>query len=94
MEELMSAASPAQTQVRRTAAAAPSRAPQAAAPQAQAQPQAQRATTQVFDFSKPLGEDEIRVNLGDVPVMRTTMDADVFEPTLLSRLFDLFGPRR
>jgi hypothetical protein len=29
-----------------------------------------------------------------VPVMRTTMDADVFEPTLLSRLFDLFGPRR
>lgn len=83
----MSAASPAQTQVRRTAAAAPSRAPapQAAAPQ---------ATTQVFDFSKPRGEDEIRVNLGDVPVMRTTMEADVFEPTLLSRLFDLFGPRR
>lgn len=88
----MSAASPAQTQVRRTAAAAPSHAPQAAAPQAQ--PQAQRATTQVFDFAKPRGEDEIRVNLGDVPMMRTTMDADIFEPTLLSRLFDLFGPRR
>lgn len=89
----MSAASPAQTQVRRTAAAAPSRAPQAAAaPQEQAP--AQRATTQVFDFSKPRGEDEVRVNLADVPVMRTTMDADVFEPTLLSRLFDLFGPRR
>lgn len=87
----MSAASPAQTQVRRTAAAAPSRAPQAAAPQAPVQ---ERATTQVFDFSKPSGEDEIRLNLADVPVMRTTMDADVFEPTLLSRLFDLFGPRR
>ncbi|MFC4309570.1 hypothetical protein ACFPN2_10810 [Steroidobacter flavus] len=85
----MSAASPAQTQVRRTATAAPSRAPQQAAPQAQA-----RATTPVFDFSKPRGEDEIRVNLADVPVMHTTMDADVFEPTLLSRLFDLFGPRR
>lgn len=83
----MSAASPAQTQVRRNAAAAPSRAPQQAAPQ-------ERATTQVFDFSKPRSEDEIRVNLADVPVMRTTMDADVFEPTLLSRLFDLFGPRR
>lgn len=88
----MSAASPAQTQVRRNAAAAPSHAPQTAAPQAPAQEQ--RATTQVFDFSKPRGDDEIRVNLADVPVMRTTMDADVFEPTLLSRLFDLFGPRR
>ncbi|WP_129781467.1 hypothetical protein [Peristeroidobacter soli] len=87
----MSAASPAPTQVRRTATAAPSRAPQQAAPQAQ--PQA-RATTQVFDFSKPSGEDEIRVNLADVPVMRTSMEVDVFEPTLLSRLFDLFGPRR
>lgn len=90
----MSAASPAQTQVRRNAAAAPSRAPapQAAAPQAPVQEP--RATTQVFDFSKPRGDDEIRVNLADVPVMRTTMEADVFEPTLLSRLFDLFGPRR
>jgi hypothetical protein len=79
----MSAASPAQTQVRRTAAAAPSRAPQQEA-----------ATTRVYDFSKPRGEDEIHVNLADVPVMRTSMDADVFAPTLLSRLFDLFGPRR
>jgi hypothetical protein len=83
----MSAASPTQNQVRRTAAAAPSRAPQPAAPQEQ-------ATTRVYDFSKPRGEDEIRVNLADVPVMRTSMDADVFAPTLLSRLFDLFGPRR
>lgn len=80
--------SPAQPQVRRTAAAASS---QAAAQQAPAQKQ---ATTRVYDFSKPRGEDEIRVNLADVPVTRTTMDADVFEPTLLSRLFDLFGPRR
>jgi len=88
----MSAASPAQTQVRRTAAAAPSRAPQAAAPQAPVQEP--RATTQVFEFSKPRGEDEIRLNLADVPAMRTTMEVDVFEPTLLSRLFDLFGPRR
>lgn len=69
----MSAASPAQPQVRRPAA---------------------QATTRVYDFSKPRGEDEIRVNLADVPVMHTTMEVDVFEPTLLSRLFDLFGPRR
>jgi hypothetical protein len=48
----------------------------------------------VYDFSKPRGEDEIRVNLADVPIMRTSIDADVFAPTLLSRLFDLFGPRR
>lgn len=83
----MSAASPAQTQVRRNPAAAPSRSAQPAA-------QPERPTTQVFDFSKPRGEDEIRVNLADVPVMQPTIDADVFEPTLLSRLFDLFGPRR
>lgn len=87
----MSAASPAQTQVRRNAAAAPSRAPQAAA-QPTAQPE--RAATQVFDFCKPRGEDEIRVNLADLPVMQTTIEVDVFAPTLLSRLFDLFGPRR
>jgi len=68
----MSAASPAQPQVRRPAA----------------------PTTRVYDFSKPRGEDEIRVNLADVPIMRTPMEVDVFEPTLLSRLFDLFGTRR
>jgi hypothetical protein len=73
----MSAASPAQNQVPRAAAATQ-----------------EQASTRVYDFSQPRGEDEIRVNLADVPVMRTTIDADVFEPTLLSRLFDLFGPRR
>lgn len=88
----MSAASrPAPPQVRRNAAAAPTRPPQSAPQQAQAP---QRRVTQVFDFSKPRGEDEIRVHLADVPVMRTTLDADVFAPTLLSRLLDLFGPRR
>ena len=87
----MSAASPAQPQVRRTAAAAPSRAPQAAPQQA---PTPQRQTTQVFDFSKPRGDDEIHVNVSDIPTMRTTLEADVFAPTLLSRLMDLFGPRR
>lgn len=87
----MSAASPAQPQVRRNAAAAPSRSAQASAPQAQAP---ERQVTQVFDFSKPRGDDEIRLHLADIPVMRTPLHADVFAPTLLSRLMDLFGPRR
>lgn len=86
----MSAASPAQPQVRRNAAAAPSRSSQPA-PHAHA---SERQATQVFDFSKPRGDDEIRVHLADIPVMRTTLEADVFAPTLLSRLMDLFGPRR
>lgn len=87
----MSAASPAQPQVRRNAAAAPSRASQPAPQQTQAQ---ERQVTKVFDFSKPKGDDEIRVHLADIPVMRTRLEADVFAPTLLSRLMDLFGPRR
>lgn len=80
----MSVASPAQTQVRRNTAAP--------APQAAAQPQ--RQVTQVVDFSRPRGDDEIRVNLADVPVMRPDIEVEVFAPTLLSRVFDLFGPRR
>jgi len=48
----------------------------------------------VFDFSKPRGEDEIRLHVADIPVMRAPLEADVFAPTLLSRLMDLFGPRR
>ncbi len=87
----MSAASPAQSQVRRNAAAAPSRAPQPAPQQTHAP---ERQVTQVFEFTKPRGEDELRVQLADVPVMRTTLEADVFAPTLLSRVMDLFGPRR
>lgn len=87
----MSAASPAQPPVRRNAAAAPSRTPQAAPQQA---PAPERQVTQVFDFSKPRGEDEIRVNIADIPVIRANLEADVFAPTLLSRLMDLFGPRR
>ncbi|MBM0103530.1 hypothetical protein JM946_02190 [Steroidobacter sp. S1-65] len=81
----MSAASPAQPQVRRSSAPATSRAPAA---------QPECPVRQTFDFSKPRGEDEIRVNLADVPVAPASVDVAVFEPTLLSRLFDLFGPRR
>lgn len=87
----MSAASPAQSQVRRNVAAAPSRAPQAAPPQPQAP--ARRAAP-ANDFSRPKGDEEIHLNLADIPVMRTTLEAEVFEPTLLSRLFDLIAPKR
>jgi hypothetical protein len=89
----MSAASPAQTQVRRTATAAPSRAPQAA-PQQQAAPAPvrQAANSQAFDFSTPKGDEEIRLNLSDLPVMRGTLEVEGFKPSLLSKLFDLIAP--
>lgn len=94
----MSAASPAHNQVRRTVAAAPSRAPQ---PQAQAhayaQPQAHAPVRQpvarAHDFSTPRGEEEIRLNLSDIPRMDTgDLDVEGFKPSLLSRLFDLVAP--
>lgn len=82
----MSAASPAQSQVRRNAAAAPSRSPQ----QAAAAPARQAANS--HDFSTPKGDEEIRLNLSDIPVMRGTLDVEGFTPSLLSRLFDLIAP--
>ena len=87
----MSAASPAQTQVRRNAAAAPSRSPQpAAAAPAPARHAAHGAA--VHDFSTPRGEEEIHVNLADIPVMRGTLEVEGFKPTLMSRLLDLLAP--
>jgi hypothetical protein len=87
----MSAASPAQSQVRRNAAAAPSRSPQAPQQHAHA-PARQAAQSQASDFSAPKGDEEIRLNLSDLPVMRGTLDVEGFEPSLLSRLFDLIAP--
>ena len=86
----MSAASPAQTQVRRTASAAPSRSPQQAPQQATQVPVRQAA--RASDFSTPKGDEEIRLNLGDIPVMRGTLHVEGLEPSLLSRLFDLVAP--
>ena len=88
----MSAASPAQPQVRRTAAAAPSRSPQQAPQQHAHAPVRQAAQSQAVDFSAPKGDEEIRLNLSDLPVMRGTLDVEGFEPSLLSRLFDLIAP--
>ena len=84
----MSAASPAQTQVRRTAAAAPSRSPQQAP---QAAP-ARQAAANAHDFSTPKGDEEIRLNLSDIPVVRGTLEVEGFRPSLLSKLFDLIAP--
>jgi hypothetical protein len=106
MEDLMSAASPAHNQVRRNAAAAPSRAPQPQAhahAQAQAQAHAYAQThapvrqpapvARAHDFSTPRGEEAIRLNLSDIPPMSTgDLDVEGFKPSLLSRLFDLVAP--
>lgn len=94
----MSAASPAQNQVRRNAAAAPSRAPQQQA-HAPAQAQAHAPVRQpapaarAHDFSSPRGEEEVRLNLSDIPVMSSgDLEVEGFKPSLLSRLFDLIAP--
>ena len=94
----MSAASPTHNQVRRNAAAAPSRAPQ---PQAHAQAHAQayapvrQPAARAQDFSAPRGEEPIHLNLSDIPRMSTgDLDVEGFKPSLLSRLFDLVAPLR
>jgi hypothetical protein len=96
MEDLMSAASPAHNQVRRNAAAAPSRAPQ---PQAHAHAQAHAPVRQpapvarAHDFSTPRGEEEVRLNLSDIPQMSSgDLEVEGFRPSLLSRLYDLVAP--
>lgn len=96
----MSAASPAQNQVRRNAAAAPSRAPQPhahAQAQVHAQPHApvrqSAPSARANDFFTPRGEEEIRLNLSDIPQMSSgTLEVEGFKPSLLSRLFDLVAP--
>lgn len=94
----MSAASPAQNQVRRNAAAAPSRAPQQQAhahAQAHAPVRQPAPAARAHDFSAPRGEDEVRLNLSDIPVMSTgDLEVEGFKPSLLSRLFDLVAPLR
>ena len=81
----MSAASPVPSQVRRNAAAAPSR-----SPQQQIRPAAQ--APQTFAFAVPRSEDEFCLNLSDLPLTQDTLDVEAFKPSLLSRLFDVFTP--
>ena len=71
--------------------AVPTRRPATARPSAPiAQSPARAPAAQPFDHH----EDEFRLNLSDIPVMRESMDVEGLKPTLLSRLFDLVAPIR
>jgi len=82
----MSAGHSASTQVRRTAPAAPAR---------PAQAPVARSTRQLA-FATSSADDEIRINLGDIPLPRleNEMHVEGFKPSLLSRLLDLVMPLR
>jgi hypothetical protein len=82
----MSAGHSASTQVRRTAPAAPARPTQSPPVR----------STQQFAFAASSGDDEIRLNLADIPIPRNDneMHVEGFKPSLLSRLLDLVMPLR
>ena len=82
----MSAGQSASAQVRRTAPAAPARPTQAPAAR----------SSQQFAFVAASADDEIRLNLSDIPRVRqdNEMHVEGFKPTLLSRLLDLVMPLR
>lgn len=88
----MSAASPASPQVRRTAAAAPSRSPQGT--QQPVRQPVHSTPAFAFAFAASSADDEIRLNLSDIPIPRVqeAMDVEGFKPSILSRLFDLVAP--
>ncbi len=85
----MSAAHPASQAVRRTPAA-PATRPSPPAPAVSQRP-ARAAQSNTLKFASPDIEDEIRVNLSDVPIVRPTLDEDIFKPSLFSRLFGLIS---
>ena len=82
----MSAGQSASAQVRRTAPAAPARPTQAPAAR----------SSQQFAFVAASADDEIRLNLSDIPRVHqdNEMHVEGFKPTLLSRLLDLVMPLR
>ena len=84
---MSSATSASQATVRRSGAAPAARA--AASQHAPAPQRAPRASASAVRFAD--SEPEIRVNLGDVEIARPQLDADVFKPSLMTRLFGLFG---
>lgn len=83
---MSAATSPSQAPVRRTATAAPRG---ASSPTASAPQRVPRAASSSVRFAE--SEPEIRVNLGDVVIERPQLNADVFKPSLLTRLFGFFG---
>jgi hypothetical protein len=80
----MSAGHSASTQVRRPAPAAPARPTQASPARNTAQ----------YAFAASSGDDEIRLNLSDIPIphLGDAMHVEGFKPSLLSRLLDLVMP--
>jgi len=82
----MSAGQSASAQVRRPAPAAPARPTQAPAAR----------SSQQFSFAAANADDEIRLNLSDIPRVQqdNEMHVEGFKPTLLSRLLDLVMPLR
>ncbi|HKU13082.1 MAG TPA: hypothetical protein VJQ52_01730 [Steroidobacteraceae bacterium] len=82
----MSAGHSATPQVRRTAPAAPARPNQAPPARSNAQ----------FAFAAASADDEIRLNLSDIPPVRqdTEMHVEGFKPSLFSRFLDLVMPLR
>ncbi len=85
----MSAAHPASQAVRRTPAAPATR--PSPPTQAVSQRPARAAQSNTLKFASPDTEDEIRVNLSDVPIVPPTLDEDIFKPSLFSRLFGLIS---
>ena len=59
-------------------------------------PAAPARPTQQFAFAAASADDEIRLNLSDIPRIQpdTEMRVEGFKPTLLSRLLDLVMPLR
>lgn len=79
----MSAASPAASQVRHAAAAMPNH-PPAVRPAMRAAPAHAFVSSDV--------DDEFKLNLGDIPRFKETMDVEGLKPSLLSRLLEFVAP--
>ena len=86
---MSAATSPSQSTVRRTATGTAPAQRSASSPTAPAPQRAPRAASSSVRFAE--SEPEIRVNLGDVVIDRPQLNADVFKPSLLTRLFGFFG---
>jgi hypothetical protein len=77
----MSSASPASSQVRHGAAAAPA-------------VQAAMRAVPAYAFISSDVDNEFKLNLGDIPRLEQTMDVEGLKPSLLSRLLELVAPTK
>jgi hypothetical protein len=67
---------------------------QARRPAAPARPAAsvQHPSRMGYALAAAAAEDELRLDLRDIPRTQLSMEVEGFKPSLLSRLFDLFAP--